>query len=244
MAQDALNRFWYPALMMFGPPDKNSVHSEQSMAWKIKMNTNDELRQKFVNETAPKDDFNNIKITGNSSIKSFCIDEKTEKSIIWCEEIDLSESSNLGWFFARPGVTFKKLRSLNLSGCAISGQNLGFTEERIGGSGIHEVPSGTYIPGNQHAIDAPVLSYCNLEGNDLNVTGVVHWLKTCILSNYMPNYSGQAEAKVSGYLNIKNQSDPSATFAGFGSETYPNLAMSGIQCLSGMGWVVDFDGYI
>ncbi|MEC7973917.1 MAG: 1,2-phenylacetyl-CoA epoxidase subunit PaaA [Pseudomonadota bacterium] len=62
MAQDALNRFWYPALMMFGPPDKNSVHSEQSMAWKIKMNTNDELRQKFVDETAPQADFLNLKI--------------------------------------------------------------------------------------------------------------------------------------------------------------------------------------
>ncbi|MED5473544.1 MAG: 1,2-phenylacetyl-CoA epoxidase subunit PaaA [Pseudomonadota bacterium] len=62
MAQDALNRFWYPALMMFGPPDKNSVHSEQSMAWKIKMNTNDELRQKFVDEIAPQADFLNLKI--------------------------------------------------------------------------------------------------------------------------------------------------------------------------------------
>lgn len=54
MAQDALNRLWYPALMMFGPSDKDSVHSEQSMAWKIKMNTNDELRQKFVDETVPQ----------------------------------------------------------------------------------------------------------------------------------------------------------------------------------------------
>lgn len=54
MAQDALNRFWYPALMMFGPSDKDSVHSSQNMAWKIKMNTNDELRQKFVDETAPQ----------------------------------------------------------------------------------------------------------------------------------------------------------------------------------------------
>ena len=62
MAQDALNRFWYPALMMFGPPDKNSVHSEQSMAWKIKMNTNDELRQKFVDETVPQADFLNLKV--------------------------------------------------------------------------------------------------------------------------------------------------------------------------------------
>ncbi len=54
MAQDALNRFWYPALMMFGPSDKDSVHSAQSMKWRIKMNTNDELRQKFVDETAPQ----------------------------------------------------------------------------------------------------------------------------------------------------------------------------------------------
>ncbi len=57
MAQDALNRFWYPALMMFGPSDKDSVHSAQSMAWKIKINTNDELRQKFVDETVPQAEF-------------------------------------------------------------------------------------------------------------------------------------------------------------------------------------------
>ncbi len=54
MAQDALNRFWGPALMMFGPSDADSVHSAQSMAWKIKMNSNDELRQKFVDQTAPQ----------------------------------------------------------------------------------------------------------------------------------------------------------------------------------------------
>ena len=57
MAQDALNRFWYPALMMFGPSDKDSVHSTQSMRWKIKMNTNDELRQKFVDETVPQAEY-------------------------------------------------------------------------------------------------------------------------------------------------------------------------------------------
>ncbi|MBL4813848.1 MAG: 1,2-phenylacetyl-CoA epoxidase subunit A [Rhodobacteraceae bacterium] len=54
MAQNALDRFWYPALMMFGPSDANSVHSTQNMAWKIKVSTNDELRQKFVNETVPQ----------------------------------------------------------------------------------------------------------------------------------------------------------------------------------------------
>ena len=57
MAQDALNRFWGPALMMFGPSDKDSVHSARSMAWRIKMNTNDELRQKFVDETVPQADY-------------------------------------------------------------------------------------------------------------------------------------------------------------------------------------------
>jgi len=57
MAQDAINRFWYPSLMMFGPSDKDSVHSAQSMAWKIKINTNDELRQKFVDQTVPQAEY-------------------------------------------------------------------------------------------------------------------------------------------------------------------------------------------
>ncbi len=57
MAQDALNRMWFPSLMMFGPSDKDSVHSAQSMAWKIKMNTNDELRQKFVDDVVPQAEY-------------------------------------------------------------------------------------------------------------------------------------------------------------------------------------------
>jgi len=57
MAQDALNRMWFPSLMMFGPSDKESVHSNQNMAWKIKMNTNDELRQKFVDQTVPQAEY-------------------------------------------------------------------------------------------------------------------------------------------------------------------------------------------
>ena len=54
MAQDALNRWWWPALMMFGPPDSESQHTAQSMRWKIKRFTNDELRQKFVDATVPQ----------------------------------------------------------------------------------------------------------------------------------------------------------------------------------------------
>jgi len=51
MAQDALNRWWWPSLMMFGPPDALSQHTEQSVKWRIKRVTNDELRQKFVDIT-------------------------------------------------------------------------------------------------------------------------------------------------------------------------------------------------
>lgn len=56
MAQDALNRWWWPSLMMFGPPDDNSPNSAQSMRWRIKRETNDELRQKFVDATVPQAD--------------------------------------------------------------------------------------------------------------------------------------------------------------------------------------------
>jgi ring-1,2-phenylacetyl-CoA epoxidase subunit PaaA len=54
MAQDALNRWWWPCLMMFGPPDAASQHSDQSAKWKIKRFSNDELRQKFVDATVPQ----------------------------------------------------------------------------------------------------------------------------------------------------------------------------------------------
>jgi len=54
MAQDALNRFWWPALMMFGPSDDDSPNSKQSMEWKIKRTSNDELRQLFVDVTIPQ----------------------------------------------------------------------------------------------------------------------------------------------------------------------------------------------
>ena len=54
MVQDALDRWWWPSLMMFGPSDADSVNSDQSMRWKIKRFTNDELRQKFVDATVPQ----------------------------------------------------------------------------------------------------------------------------------------------------------------------------------------------
>jgi ring-1,2-phenylacetyl-CoA epoxidase subunit PaaA len=57
MAQDALNRFWWPSLMMFGPRDHESPNTEQSVKWKIKRQTNDELRQRFIDITVPQAEY-------------------------------------------------------------------------------------------------------------------------------------------------------------------------------------------
>ncbi|MBK9256135.1 MAG: 1,2-phenylacetyl-CoA epoxidase subunit A [Saprospiraceae bacterium] len=62
MAQDALNRWWWPSLMMFGPNDADSPHSAQSIKWKIKRFSNDELRQKFVDMTIPQADILGITV--------------------------------------------------------------------------------------------------------------------------------------------------------------------------------------
>ena len=62
MAQDAVDRWWWPSLMMFGPPDDESPNSAQSMAWGIKRHSNDELRQRFVDMTVPQADVLGIRV--------------------------------------------------------------------------------------------------------------------------------------------------------------------------------------
>jgi ring-1,2-phenylacetyl-CoA epoxidase subunit PaaA len=74
MAQDALNRWWWPSIMMFGPSDAQSKHTEQSMRWKIKRFTNDELRQKFIDVTAPQAQFLGLTIPD----AQLCWDESTQ----------------------------------------------------------------------------------------------------------------------------------------------------------------------
>jgi ring-1,2-phenylacetyl-CoA epoxidase subunit PaaA len=54
MVQDAVNRWWWPSLMMFGPGDANSPNTAELIKWKVKRKTNDELRQRFVNQTVPQ----------------------------------------------------------------------------------------------------------------------------------------------------------------------------------------------
>lgn len=73
MAQDAMNRWWWPALMMFGPHDTDSPHSKDAIKWKIKRESNDELRQKFIDKTIPQAELIGLTIPD----KEFKLDERT-----------------------------------------------------------------------------------------------------------------------------------------------------------------------
>jgi len=83
LAQDALNRWWWPSLMMFGPHDSESTHSDQSMAWKIKRFSNDELRQKFITATVPQAEFIGLTVP--------------DPNLKWNEESKLYEHSDIDW---------------------------------------------------------------------------------------------------------------------------------------------------
>jgi ring-1,2-phenylacetyl-CoA epoxidase subunit PaaA len=74
MAQDAIDRWWYPTLMMSGPPDSMSVHTKQSMQWRIKTKSNEQVRQEFVDLIVPQ-----IRALGlDVPDKNCCFDEKTK----------------------------------------------------------------------------------------------------------------------------------------------------------------------
>ena len=83
MAQDALNRFWWPSLMMFGPHDSDSAHSQKSMQWKIKREPNDVLRQRFIDQTVPQ-----IEILGL---------EMPDPEIKWNEDKKQYDSGEINW---------------------------------------------------------------------------------------------------------------------------------------------------
>ncbi len=83
MAQDSLNRFYWPALMMFGPHDSESAHSARSMQWKIKRETNDNLRQKFIDQTVPQIEFLGL--------------EHPDKALKWNEERGHYDCGEIDW---------------------------------------------------------------------------------------------------------------------------------------------------
>ena len=83
MAQDSLNRWWWPSLMMFGPNDASSKHTAQSMKWKIKRSTNDELRQQFVDITVPQAELVGLTIP--------------DKDLKWNEEKNCYDYGIINW---------------------------------------------------------------------------------------------------------------------------------------------------
>ncbi len=83
MAQDSLNRFYWPSLMMFGPHDTESAHSASSMKWKIKRETNDDLRQKFIDQTAPQIEFLGL--------------DHPDKDLKWNDEKGQYDGGEINW---------------------------------------------------------------------------------------------------------------------------------------------------
>ena len=83
MAQDALNRWWWPSLMMFGPSDKDSTHSSQSMKWKIKRFSNDDMRQRMVDMTVPQAECIGLKMP--------------DKDIKWNNETGMHDFGEINW---------------------------------------------------------------------------------------------------------------------------------------------------
>ncbi len=83
MAQDSLNRFYWPSLMMFGPHDSESAHSAKSMKWRIKRETNDDLRQKFIDQTVPQIEYLGL--------------EHPDKELKWNESRGHYDSGEIDW---------------------------------------------------------------------------------------------------------------------------------------------------
>jgi ring-1,2-phenylacetyl-CoA epoxidase subunit PaaA len=83
MAQESLNRWWWPSLMMFGPSDDNSPNSEQSMLWKIKRKSNDTLRQEFVDKTVPQAEYLGLTIP--------------DKDLVWNESRGHYDFGDINW---------------------------------------------------------------------------------------------------------------------------------------------------
>ncbi len=83
MCQDAINRWWWPSLMMFGPKDSESTNNDQSMKWKIKRKTNDELRQQFVDMIAGQ-----VKLLGMTL---------PDKSLLWNQERNHYDFGEINW---------------------------------------------------------------------------------------------------------------------------------------------------
>ncbi len=89
MAQDALNRWWWPAVMMLGPSDDNSPNSEQLMRWKVKMESNDAIRERFIDRTVPQAEFIGLTVPDNDLKFDEETGHYTHGKINWDEFFDV-----------------------------------------------------------------------------------------------------------------------------------------------------------
>lgn len=89
MAQDAMNRWWWPSLMMFGPPDKDSVNSGDLMKWKVKLQSNDELRQRFIDRTIPQAEAIGLRIPDDNLKWNETTQHYEHSEINWSEFFDV-----------------------------------------------------------------------------------------------------------------------------------------------------------
>jgi ring-1,2-phenylacetyl-CoA epoxidase subunit PaaA len=83
MAQDAVNRWWWPSIMMFGPPDDQSPNSEELSRWKVKLESNDAIRQRFIDRTVPQADFAGLSLP--------------DPDMKWNEERGHYDFGNINW---------------------------------------------------------------------------------------------------------------------------------------------------
>jgi len=184
--------------------------------------------------------FNEIHITGNSSISGFFISSANILSTKACRKIDLSNNPNFKFFYGTPGA-FDNLEYLNLSGCSLSSHNTGIQIYGKNRPALPGLPSGEFCNKLIADVAKTKLNYLNLANNDLNVTGIRGWVASCLLSSHVPGVGNSYLSRHSGYLNIKNQSDPSATLLTGSSDKTTQQVLSGIKILSGYGWVIDYD---
>ncbi len=89
MAQDAMNRWWWPSLMMFGPPDKDSINSGDLMKWKVKLQSNDELRQRFIDRTIPQAEAIGLRIPDDNLKWNETTQHFEHSEINWSEFFDV-----------------------------------------------------------------------------------------------------------------------------------------------------------
>ena len=128
MVQESVDRWWWPSLMMFGPPDDASPNSEQSMAWGIKRHSNDELRQRFVDMTVPQADVLGVTLP--------------DPELAWNEERQSYDFGEPDWAELQPGDPWRRAVQRRAAGPPYCGAPGGCVGARGRGGVRRQAPAG------------------------------------------------------------------------------------------------------